>query len=198
MLQKIQSLLYITFLLILIWQIVFSENSLLGKQEAMFEIDGNTYIISNMGGSKKVDPPNIKNVGTRLSCDLLKDITGQQVTNDKGIEGTKSFISGDKLSVDCIEPYSGIAIDYLPKDFYSFKYGGPNKDIYEFYDRVALNEYKKENLLNGGIKYVSVPYVVDHCTKNKDGEMKCEENPNITTRRQRIKSYLNTKINDIL
>ena len=77
MLEKIQSLLYIAFLVILIWQLVFSENSLMGKQEAMFEIDGNTYVISNMGSNKKSDPNNIKNVGTRISCDLLKEITGQ-------------------------------------------------------------------------------------------------------------------------
>jgi len=44
MLEKLQSLLYIAFLVILIWQLVFSENSLMGKQEAMFEIDGNTYV----------------------------------------------------------------------------------------------------------------------------------------------------------
>ncbi len=198
MLDKIQSILYIAFLLILIWQLVFSENSLMGKQEAMFEIDGNTYIISNMGGNKKTDPVNLKNVGTRISCDLLKDITGQQVATDAGIMGTKSFISGDKLFVDCIEPYSGIAIDYLSKDFYSFKNGGPNKDVYEFYDRVALNEYKKENLTNGGIKHVNIPYTVDHCTKTSDGEYKCEDNPSITLRKQRIKNYLDSKINDIL
>ena len=170
----------------------------MGKQEAMFEIDGNTYIISNMGTNKKTDPANLKNVGTRISCDLLKDITGQQITSDAGIMGTKSFISGEKLSVDCIEPYSGIAIDYLSKDFYSFKNGGPNKDVYEFYDRVALNEYKKENLTNGGIKYVNIPYTVDHCTKTSDGEYKCEDNPSINTRKERIKTYLNSKINDIL
>jgi hypothetical protein len=198
MLEKIQSILYISFLLILIWQLVFSENSLLGKQEAMFEIDGNTYIISNMGTSKKSDPANLKNVGTRISCDLLKDITGQQIISDAGITGTKSFISGDKLSVDCIEPYSGIAIDYLSKDFYSFKNGGPNKDVYEFYDRVALNEYKKENLINGGINYVNIPYTVDHCAKNKNGDYVCDDNPSISVRKQRIKTYLDSKINDIL
>jgi len=170
----------------------------MGKQEAMFEIDGNTYIISNMGNNKKVDPANLKNLGTRISCDLLKDITGQQIMTDASITGTKSFISGDKLSVECIEPYSGIAIDYLSKDFYSFKNGGPNKDVYEFYDRVALNEYKKENLVNGGIKYVNIPYTVDHCTKNSKGEYKCEDNPSINIRKQRIKNYLNSKINDIL
>jgi len=170
----------------------------MGKQEAMFEIDGNTYVISNMGLNKKSDPSNLKNVGTRISCDILKDITGQQIISDAGINGTKSFISGNKLSVDCIEPYSGIAIDYLPKDFYSFSNGGTNSDVYEFYDRVALNEFKKENLTNGGINYVSIPYTVDHCSKNSKGEYVCEDNPSITTRKKRVKDFLNTTINDIL
>ena len=198
MLDKIQSILYIAFLLILIWQLVFSENSLMGKQEAMFEMDGNTYIISNMGGMGKTDPENIKNVGTRLSCDLLKEITGQKVSIDQGIEGTKSFISGNKLSVDCIEPYSGIALDYLPKNFYSYDNNGVNKDVYEFYDRVALNEFKKENLTNGGLKYLNIPYTVDHCSKDSSGEYLCENNPSIMDRKERLKEYLTTKINDIL
>lgn len=181
----------------MIWQFVFSQNSLM-NQEAMFEIDGNTYIISNMGTSKKTDPTNLKNVGTRISCDILKDITGQQVITDAEIKGTKSFISGNKLSVECIEPYSGIALDYLSKDFYSYKNGGPNRDVYEFYDRVALNEYKKESLINGGIKYLSIPYTVDHCSKNTYEETICENNPPINVRKERIKNYLNSKINDIL
>ena len=198
MLERVQSILYIAFLLILIWQLVFSENSLLGKQEAMFEIDGNTYIISNMGSAKKTDPTNLKNVGTRISCDLLKDITGQQLSVDASITGTKSFISGEKLGVDCIEPYSGIALDYLSKDFYSYKPGGPNKDVYEFYDRVALNEYKKETLTNGGIKYIDIPYNIDHCEKNDKGKYICSDNPPINLRKERIKNYLDMKISDIL
>lgn len=197
MLQKIQSLLYILFLTILIWQLVFSENSLLGKQEAMFEIDGNKYVISNMGGARKSDPAPIKNVGTRLSCDLLHNITGQRVSNGQDIENTSSFISGNKLNVDCIEPYSGIAIDYLPEDFHNYDGSPPNKDVYEFYDRVALNEFKKEKLNEIGIKYLTIPYTIDHCVEN-NGELQCVKNPNINVRKERLKKYISTKINDIL
>ena len=182
----------------MIWQLVFSENSLLGKQEAMFEMDGNTYVISNMGGASKADPASIKNLGTRLSCDLLRDITGQQISLNQSIQGTKSFLSGNKLSVDCIEPYSGIALDYLPEQFYSYDTKGPNEDVYEFYDRVALNEYKKENLMNGGIKYLNIPYKVDHCEKKSDGKYECDNNPSINVRKKRLKQYLDSKINDIL
>ena len=117
MLQKIQTLLYIIFLLIMIWQLVVSEESTLGKQEAMFEFDGNTYVISNMGKTN-MDPVDIKNVGSRISCDSLKDITGQKISLNHSVKETKSFISGNNLSVQCIEPFSGVAIDYLSKDFF--------------------------------------------------------------------------------
>jgi len=127
---------------------------------------------------------------------FLENGTGIDVGNPFFIVLISKVI--DKLSVDCIEPYSGIAIDYLSKDFYSFRNGGPNKDVYEFYDRVALNEYKEENLINGGINYVNIPYTVDHCTKNKNGDYVCDDNPSINVRKQRIKTYLDSKINDIL
>ena len=197
MLQKIQNVLYILFLTIFIWQLLFSENSLMGKQEAMFEIDGNKYVISNMGGTNKVDPVPIKNVGTRLSCDALNDITGQKILNNKEIENTTSFISGNKLNVDCIEPYSGIALDYLPEDFYKYDGSPPNNDVYEFYDRLALNTYKKEKLNEVGINYIPIPYTVDHC-QDVDGKLQCDKNTNIKLRKQRLMKYIDTKIHDIL
>lgn len=197
MLDKIKNVLYITFLIIIIWQLTMSKNSLM-NQEASFEIDGNTYVISNMGKSMKSDPDNIKSVGTRIVCDTLKDITGVNVAQDQDINGTKSFLSGNKLKVSCVEPFSGIAIDYMPKE--SFEYGRGSKhskDVYEFYDRLALNQYKKEILNNGGLKYFTVPYTVDHCEKI-NGEYKCEDSPNITDRKRRIREYLSETISDIL
>jgi len=182
----------------MIWQLCFSENSLLGKQEAMFEMDGNTYVISNMGGSRKTDPVSLKNVGTRLSCDILKDITGQPVSVDQQIENTKSFISGNRLSVDCIEPQSGIAIDYLSEDFHKYSGGLPNKDVYEFYDRLALNQYKKEILSEGGINHMNIPYTIDHCDKSSDGNLVCDKNPSIKDRKRRLKEYLSTTVSDML
>ena len=178
----------------MIYQLVFSENSLLGKQEAMFEIDGNTYVISNMGGATKTDPEPLKNVGTRISCDILMDVTGQRVLNNEGIRDTSSFISGNKLSVDCIEPHSGIAVDYLSEDFHKYDGKPPNKDVYEFYDRVALSEYKKEKLNDAGINYLTIPYTVDHCSEPGV----CEKNPPINVRKQRIRKYISTRINDFL
>ena len=178
----------------MIYQIGFSENSLLGKQEAMFEIDGNTYVISNMGGSSKKDPLPLKDIGTRISCDILTDVTGQRVLNNESIQETSSFISGNKLSVDCIEPYSGIAVDYLSKEFYRYNGKPPNKDVYEFYDRVALNQFKKEKLNESGIKYVTVPYTVDHCSETGV----CDNNPSINIRKQRIRDYISARISNVL
>ena len=195
MLQKIQTLLYIIFLLIMIWQLVVSEESTLGKQEAMFEFDGNTYVISNMGKTN-MDPVDIKNVGSRISCDSLKDITGQKISLNHSVKETKSFISGNNLSVQCIEPFSGVAIDYLSKDFYEYKNRDVNKDVYEFYDRMALNEHKNQELSQKGIKYIRVPWLVDHCIKGSDDKYVCEDSPSIAKRTERIKTYLQKILNE--
>ena len=179
MLDTIKTLLYILFMIILIWQLTMSENSLMGKQEASFELDGNTYIISNMGNSEtQKDPLNFKNIGTRLTCDALRDITGQDIKQGEEIDGTKSFISGHKITADCVEPYSKTVIDYLPQEYYNTK---NSKNIYEYYDRIALNEFKKQKLNNMGYNYFSIPYTVDY---------KSESNPNIKQRKDRIKEYM--------
>lgn len=185
-LNAIKTLLYIIFMIILIWQVTMSDNSLLGKQEASFELDGNTYIISNMGNAEhQKDPLTFKNVGTRITCDALKDITGQDVKLNPELEGTKSFISGKKLSADCIEPFSKTVIDYLPKEYYDFTTTKNNKDIYEYYDRIALNEYKKQKLTNMGYNYFTVPYKIDH---------KDENSRNIKERKDSIKTFMKEKI----
>ena len=194
-LEKIKTFLYIILILVILWQLTLSENSLLGKQEASFELDGNTYVISNMGNAKhQLDPADLKNVGTRISCDTLKEVTGQQVLQNHEINGTKSFISGKKLSVSCVEPYSKIAIDYLPEGFYSYGKSSPSKDVYEFYDRVALNKYKEDELKKGGMNYFTIPYNVDHdnCETGK-----CRI-PDMKTRKNRIRDYIQNRIENIL
>ena len=178
----------------MIWQLVVSEESTLGKQEAMFEFDGNTYVISNMGKSN-FDPVDIKNVGTRISCDSLKDVTGQKVSLNHNVKDTKSFISGNNLSVQCIEPFSGVAVDYLSKEFYEYSNKSINKDIYEFYDRMALAEHKNQELSQRGIKYIRIPWLVDHCVKGRDDKYVCDERPSIKDRTDRVKSYLQKILN---
>lgn len=181
----------------MIWQLVMSEESTLGKQEAMFEFDGNTYVISNMGRTN-MDPGDIKNVGNRISCDSLKEITGQKISLNHTLKDTKSFISGNNLSVQCIEPFSGVAVDYLPKEFYDYTDNttkGVNKDIYEFYDRMALNEHKNQEFSKKGIRYIRVPWIIDHCIKGDDNNYACEDKPSIKTRTERIKTYLQTILN---
>lgn len=173
-------------MIILIWQLTMSENSLMGKQEASFELDGNTYIISNMGNADhQKDPLSFKNIGTRITCDALRDITGQEVKVNPELDGTKSFISGHKLTADCVEPFSKTVIDYLPKEYYDFSNTKNNKDIYEYYDRIALNEYKKEKLLNLGYNYFTVPYKLD----NDKGEIS-----NVKDRKEKIKSFMEDKM----
>ena len=174
---------------------MFSEESLFGKQEAMFEVDGKTYIISNMGNNK-TDPIGLRDVGTRISCDTLGEVTGQKIEINKPIDATKSFISGNKLSVECIEPLSGVAIDYLPREFYEYNQNGP-RDIYEFYDRFALQTYKMDEFSQKNIKYVNIPWTADHCTE-KNGKRICENNPNINIRKTRLRKYITEKLKTIM
>jgi hypothetical protein len=192
-LNKIQNILYIAFLAILIWQLLYPENSLMGKPEASFEIDGNKYVISNMGGAGTKDPETIKTLGTRLACDSLNEITGQSVVSNGEIDETSSFLSNNKLVVDCMEPMSKIAVDYLPKELFNYDPRNNLGDVYEFYDRAALNQFKKSKLAETDVNYITIPYTVDHC-KIKDGKKVCEENPPITERKKRIKDYITRKI----
>lgn len=158
MLNKIKNLLYVILLGLIIWNIVMTEQTL-GRPESTFEIDGTTYMISNMGNDKK-DPTELRNIGTRMACDSLGEITGQPVILDASIKDTKSFISGNPIKVNCIEPMSQIAIDYLPERFFKFK-DNTSESIYNFYDRFSLNHDKTEILSKKNIKYIKVPWTID-------------------------------------
>ena len=63
---------------------------------------------------------------------------------------------------------------------------------------LLLMNIRKKNLLNGGIKYLNIPYKVDHCEKDSSGKYKCDNNPTISVRKERLKSYIDSKIRDIL
>ena len=137
----------------------------LGRPETTFEVDGTTYLISNMGNGTK-DPVELKSIGTRMACDSLSEITGQPVDLNADIKDTKSFISGNPIKVNCIEPMSQIAIDYLPEKFFEYK-DNKNESIYSFYDRFSLNHDKTEILSGKNIKYIKIPWTIDRNYKDK-------------------------------
>ena len=142
----------------------------IGRPESTFEIDGTTYMISNMGNRKK-DPVELKSIGTRMACDSLEEITGQPVDCDAEIKDTKNFISGNPIKVSCIEPMSKIAIDYLPENFFKYK-DNKSDSIYNFYDRFSLNHNKTEILSKNNINYIKIPWTVDNKYKDKNQKKK--------------------------
>lgn len=142
----------------------------IGRPESTFEIDGTTYMISNMGNGKK-DPIELKSIGTRMACDSLEEITGQPVVLDADIKDTKNFISGRPVKVNCIEPMSRIAIDYLPEKFFKYK-DNKNDSIYSFYDRFSLNHDKTEILSEKNINYIKIPWTVDSMYTDKKRKKK--------------------------
>ena len=128
----------------------------------------------------------------------MKEILGQKTENNKYFGDIKSVVSKKGTYVDCYEPKTSIAVDYLPEDYY--KFNGPdyiNGNVYDFYNRMAINESKKEKLFQKKLNYVEVPYNIDIC-EMIDGSYHCDRNTPISLRKERIKSYLKEKIIDIL
>ena len=98
------------------------------------------------------------------------------------------------MAIDCYEPLSHFAVDYHPESYYS--YDGINKDnidIHEFYDRLYLNEKKKEQLVKTKVKYIEVPYTVDMCEETGDG-LVCRDYVSTQKRREKIRNYLEREI----
>jgi hypothetical protein len=159
----------------------------------MVEIDGQQFLIPDYGPKGK-DPKIIKSTGSVLACESLKEITGQRVKLNREVPGAKSVVSGKPILVDCHDIKNNIMVDYKSREFYTFN--GPdhiNEDIYEFYDRWALDTIKKETINNIGFKYIEIPYMVDNCSENQ-GVLECHKNIPMHIRKERIKNYLQEKI----
>lgn len=161
----------------------------------MVEIDGQTYLVPDFGPKGK-DPKIIKTTGSTLACESLQELTGQRIKFNREVPQTKSVVSGRPILVDCHDVNNNIMVDYKPREF--FTYNGPdhvNNDIYEFYDRLALDTQKKESIGNMKYNYIEIPYLIDNCTK-VDGEWNCKTNVPHELRKERIKEYLKQKIID--
>jgi len=159
----------------------------------MVEIDGQHYLVPDFG-AKGRDPKMIKSTGSNLACESLQEITGQRVKANRDVPGTKSVVSGKPILVDCHDINNNIMVDYKSREF--FTYNGPdhvNEDIYEFYDRLALDTQKKEKISKLGYNYIEIPYLIDNCIKEGD-EWNCKNNLPLSLRKERIKNYLKEKI----
>jgi len=159
----------------------------------MVEIDGQHFLVPDFGPKGK-DPKMIKTTGSNLACESLNEITGQRVKINREVPETKSVISGRPILVDCHDTSNNIMVDYKSREFYT--YNGPdhiNEDIYEFYDRLALDTQKKEKMNKLGYKYIEIPYLIDNCNKEGD-KWSCTDGLPIGLRKERIKNYLKEKI----
>jgi len=163
-------------------------------EQRVVEIDGQRYLMPTFV-MKKSDPRKITSLGNKLVFDSLNEIVGRKSEKNKYFDDVKSMVSKNGTYVDCYEENTKVAIDYLNEDY--FKYDGPshiNNDFYDFYDRLAIDELKKEKLVEKGVNYIRVPYQVDICEVNEKGKRVCDKNTPEDIRKRRIKGFLMEKI----
>ena len=146
---------------------------------------------------REFDPKSIKSIGSRLTCESLEEILGQKIKYNSNVPNSKSMISGDSLYVDCHEPNTNIMVDYKPMKLYDFNGSDHiNNDVYEFYNRLALDSLKKDKISQLKYNYIEVPYNVDIC-EYQNGEKICEENKSYSYRKSKIKSFLHDKLLEV-
>ena len=189
---------YIIFLILvtlLFWAIEDSTINKFGTK--LIEVDGQQYMVPDFTALEG-DPKIIKSIGSKLVCDSLNELTGQKAKINRNIEGSRSLLSGNPLKVDCLDQSNGIAAGYKPYEFYTYEgRNNINNDVYEFYNRMALDASMKDTLAKMDIAYIDVPYTVDKCEKI-NGKLKCSKFVDESVRRKRITKYLKTRLGQIL
>ena len=185
---------YIIFLIlvtIIFWAIEDSTINKFGTK--LMEVDGQQYIVPDFTALEG-DPKIIKSIGSKLVCDSLSRLTGTKVKINRNIEGSRSLLSGNPLKVDCFDQSNSIAAGYKPYEFYTYEgKNNINKDVYEFYNRLALDASMKDSLLTNEVRYIDVPYTVDKCEKI-NGQLKCSKFVEEKVRNKRIDNYLKQKL----
>ena len=195
----IYSIVYYLIFLIIITLIFWAiEDSTINKfGTKMVEVDGQQYMVPDFTAFEG-DPKIIKSIGSKLTCDSLSNITGQNVKINKNIEGSRSILSGNPLKIDCHDMSNNIMVDYKPREFYTYEgRNNINDNIYEFYNRLAMDALKKDKIKELGYDYIEVPYTVDKCEKI-NGELKCSKYVDESVRRVRIKKYLKERLLQVL
>ena len=166
-------------------------------QQKLVDVDGNKFLVPTFV-LPDADPAKISSIGSKLTCESLSELLGQQVEKNKYFGDIRSVVSKRGTYVDCYEPKTNIILDYLPEDYY--KYEGPdykNLDVYDFYNRMAINESKKEKLFHKKHNYFEVPYMIDICKQIGDKTV-CDKNTDHAIRKQRIKKFLKQKLTTLI
>lgn len=162
-------------------------------EQKIVDIDGNKYMVPQFV-MRPSDPKKIINSGNKLTCESMSEVLGQRIESNKYFDDVKNPVSKKGSYVDCFEPKTNLLVDYLSEEYYSYK--GPdyiNTDVYDFYNRMAINESKKEKLVDKKFHYIEVPYKVDIC-QEMDGKTVCDKKTPTNIRKERIKEYLREKI----
>lgn len=165
------------------------------KDDKPVVIDGVKYKVGGketLGNIQEAKP--IKSLGSKLTCEILSKITGKPVYKNLNINNMDTIYGRTGGVVDCSEPLGGITVDYHNDEYYSFT--GPsyrNSDINEYYNRMANDEYKKDQLSENNIEHIDVPYTVDMCETTTEGR-KCSRSVPLNIRKQRIEKYLRDKL----
>ena len=188
-------LIFLILITILFWIIEDSTINKFGTK--LVEVDGQQYMVPDFTAFEG-DPKIIKSIGSKLVCDSLNRITGAKIKINRNIEGSRSLLSGNPLKVDCFDPNNKIAAGYKPYEFYTYEgKNNINNDIYEFYNRLAIDASMKDTLSEKDIIYLEVPYTVDKCEK-VNGELKCSKFVDEKVRKKRIDNYLKHKLSQAL
>lgn len=195
----IYAIIYYFIFLILITLIFWAiEDSTINKfGTKLVEVDGQQYVVPDFTALEG-EPKVIKSIGSKLVCDSLEELTGQKVKINRNIEGSRSMLSGNPLKVDCFDQSNGIAAGYKPYEFFTYEgKNNLNKDVYEFYNRLALDASMKDTLREMDVVYIDVPYTVDKCEK-VNGKLKCSKFVDEAVRRKRITNYFKSKLSQAL
>jgi hypothetical protein len=185
---------YIIFLIIftiLVWYI--EDMATKNMTSRAVEFEGQTIMVPGLDPFEG-EPKMIKSNGSKLVCDTISEITGQKVKHNVSVGAGRSFLSRGMM-VDCYEPHTGIMGDYIPREMNT--YNGPdnfNRNIYDFYFRLAGHASKKDFISGTGKPYIEIPHTVDNCYRDENDELICKADVPEKVRRQRLKDYLKEKI----
>ena len=161
----------------------------------IIEVDGYHMAVPVFNGFQK-DPKMIKDVGSVLVCESLAEIMNQKVKMNHPVPEARSVTTGNNIYADCYHQETDIMADYLPKGHYKFE--GPdiyNDNEYDFYDRHALEQIKKQKAGENKLNLIQVPYLVDMCTFNDiTGEYDCKDSVDRNKRKGLIKEFLKEQL----
>ena len=110
-------------------------------EQRIIDVDGNKFMVPTFV-FRDSDPRKISDIGSKLTCESVAEILGQKPESNKYFKDIKSVVSRKGTYVDCYEPKTSVAVDYLSDDYYKFK--GP--DLLTLMYMIFITEWLLQNL----------------------------------------------------